>query len=324
MQTRWRRRRFSRAAAEAAGRQDAARPAFAAAPVTVRDIIHTFSTSANIESPQTVKISPRVAEQITAINVKECDPVHQNQVVIQLDDTQLAGGGPQRAGAAGGRQGQAAPSPSFNPVGHYSNPDADPCKNKAAAKSAQFNYREVRQSDAQQIAAADAAVADAQSKVAGAKASVANAQAGLTSAVANQTNDNTALSRELSLFKQGAVAQQDVDNAQTTANVQNANVGVAQAQINVAQASLISAQDELKAAQEQDDIARAKLPSDVEAARSTIVSTQSSLKNANANTVQQAAYQASIAGLQGGCAVHAGGFGNGSGTACRDGHSVAD
>ena len=39
------------------------------APVAVRDIIHTFSTTANIESPQTVKVSPRVAEQIVAIPV---------------------------------------------------------------------------------------------------------------------------------------------------------------------------------------------------------------------------------------------------------------
>ena len=269
----------------------------AAAPVTVRDIVHIFSTSANIESPETVKVSPRVAEQITAIPVKEGDPVHRGQVIIQLDDTQLAAAvRKEQALLAEGQakllQAQVSTVSVLTPIQTLIR------QNKAAAKSAQFNYREVRQADAQQIAAADAAVADAQSKVASAKASIANAQAGLTSAQANETNDNTALGRELSLLKQGAVAQQDVDNARTVASVQTANVGVAQAQIGVAQAGLVSSQDELKSAQEQDAIARAKLPSDVEAARSTVVSTQSSLKNANANTVQQAAYQANIAGLQ--------------------------
>ncbi len=150
----------------------------------------------------------------------------------------------------------------------------------------------------QSIAAADAAVADAKSKVVSAQASVANTQAALTSAQANQANDNTALARALSLFRQGAVAQQDVDNARTVANVQTANVGVAQAQINVAQAGLQSTGAELKAAEEQDRITRAKAPSDIEAARSTVVASQAQLRNANANTVQKVAYQATLAGLR--------------------------
>ena len=266
-------------------------------PVTVRDIIHTFSTSANIESPETVKISPRVAEQIMSIPVKEGDPVHQGEVLAQLDDTQLAAAvRKEQALLAEGKakllQAQIATPSVLTPIQTLIR------QNKAAVRSAQFNYREVRQSDAQQIAAADAAVADAQSKVASARASVANAEAALTSAQANQTNDNTQLAREVSLFQQGAVAQQDVDNARTTANVQTANVGIDVAQIDVAQAGLVSAQDELNAAQEQDVIARATLPADVQAAQRTVVSTQSSLKNANANTFQQAAYQANITVLQ--------------------------
>ncbi len=269
----------------------------AAAPVIVRDIIHTFSTSANIESPQTVKISPRVAEQITAINVQEGDPVHQGQVLIQLDSTQLAAAvRKEQALLAEGNakllQAEVSQTSVLTPVQTLIR------QNKAALRSSQINLRETRQSSVQSIAAADAAVADAKSKVASAQASVANAQAALASAQANQTNDNTQLAREVSLFQQGAVAQQDVDNARTTANVQTANVGVAQAQINVAQAGLQSAQAELRAAEEQDTITRAKAPSDIEAARSTVVTSQSALKNANANTVQTAAYQATLASLR--------------------------
>ncbi len=269
----------------------------AAVPVTVRDIIHTFSTSANIESPQTVKISPRVAEQITAINVKEGDPVHQGEVLIQLDDTQLAAAvRKEQALLAEGNakllQAQVSQTSVLTPVQTLIR------QNKAALRSSQINLRETRQSSVQSVAAADAAVADSKSKVASAQASIANAQAALASAQANQTNDNTQLAREVSLFQQGAVAQQDVDNAKTTASVQTANVGVAQAQINVASAGLQSAQSELRAAEEQDTITRAKAPSDIEAARSTVVSSQSALKNANANTVQTAAYQATLASLR--------------------------
>ena len=269
----------------------------AVAPVTIRDIIHTFSTSANIESPQTVKISPRVAEQITAITVKEGDPVRHGQVLIQLDNTQLAAAvRKEQALLAEGNakllQAQVSQTSVLTPVQTLIR------QNKAALRSSQINLRETRESSVQSIAAADAAVADAKSKAASAQASIANAQAALASAHANQTNDNTQLARETSLFQQGAVAQQDVDNARTTASVQTANVGVAQAQINVALAGLQSAQSELRAAEEQDTITRAKAPSDIEAARSTVVTSQSALKNANANTVQTAAYQATLASLR--------------------------
>ena len=267
------------------------------APVTIRDIIHTFATTANIESPETVKISPRVAEQILTIAVKEGDPVRQGQVLIRLDDTQLAAAvRKEQALLAEGQakllQTQVTQNSVLTPL------ETQIRQNQAGVASARANYAQVRQSYTQQVAAADAAVADAQSRVASAQAAIANAQAALQSAQAKALNGNTQLTRETSLFNQGAVAKQDVDNAQTTASVQNANVGVAQAQVKVAQAGLQSALSELKSAQEQDAITRAKGPSDIEAARTAFVQAQAQLKNANANTDQRAAYQATVAGLQ--------------------------
>ena len=267
------------------------------ASARVRDIIHVFSTTANVESPQTVKISPRVAEQILTINVQEGDPVRRGQILARLDDTQLAAAvRKEQALLAEGQakllQAEVTQTSVLTPV------QTAIRQNRASLRTSQFNLREVRQADAQQIAASDAAVADAQGRVASAQAAIANAQAGLQSAQANAANGNTQLARETSLFSQGAVARQDVENAQTVASVQTANVGVAQAQIKVAQAGLVSAQEQLKAAQEQEAITRAKQPSDVQAAQSAIVQAQSSLKNANANTVQQAAYQATLAGLR--------------------------
>lgn len=269
----------------------------AVASARVRDIIHTFSTTANVESPETVKISPRVAEQILTINVKEGDPVHRGQVLAQLDDTQLAAAVRKEQALLAEAQAkllqtQVTQNSVLTPL------ETQIRQNQAGVASSRANYTQVRQSSVQQVAAADAAVADAQSRVASAQAAIANAQAGLQSALANQENDQTALTRETSLFNQGAVAKQDVDNARTVANVQNANVGVAQAQIRVAQASLVSAQEQLKAAQEQAAITRAKGPSDIEAARTSLVQAQAQLRNANANTDQRAAYRATVAGLR--------------------------
>lgn len=268
-----------------------------AAPATVRDILQTFSTTANIESPQTVKISPRVAEQIMAITVKEGDPVRQGQVLARLDDTQLAAAvRKEQALLAEGQakllQAQVTQNSVLTPL------ETQIRQNQAGVASSRANYNQVRESYTQQVAAADAAVADAQGRGASAQAAIANAQAGLQSVQANQTNDNTELARETSLFNQGAVAKQDVDNARTVASVQNANVGVAQAQIKVAQAGLQSALSQLKSAQEQAKITRAKGPSDIEAAQTAFVQAQAQLKNANANTDQRAAYQATLAGLR--------------------------
>lgn len=267
------------------------------ASAVVRDIVHTFSTTANIESPQTVKISPRVAEQILTISVREGDTVRSGQVLARLDDTQLAAAvRKEQALLAEGQakllQAEVTQSSVLTPVQTLIR------QNRAALASSRINLSQVTRSYAQQVAAADAAVADAQSRVASAQAAIANSEAGLQSAQANQQNDNTQLARANSLFSQGAVAKQDVETASTTASVQTANVGVAQAQIKVAQAGLQSAQAQLKSAQEQDAITRAKGPSDIEAARSTLVQAQSQLRNANANTVQSAAYQATLAGLR--------------------------
>ena len=264
---------------------------------SVRDIVHTFATTANIESPETVKISPRVAEQILTISVKEGDTVRQGQVLARLDDTQLAAAvRKEQALLAESQakllQAEVTQSSVLTPVQTLIR------QNRASLASSRVSLSQVTRSYAQQVAAADSAVADAQSRVASAQAAIANAQAGLQSAQANQQNDNTQLARANSLFSQGAVAKQDVETASTTASVQTANVGVAQAQIKVAQAGLQSAQAQLRSAQEQAAITRAKGPSDIEAARSTLVQAQSQLRNANANTVQTAAYQANLAGLR--------------------------
>lgn len=265
--------------------------------VGVRDVVNTFSTTANIESPQTVKLSPKLAGQITMIAVKEGDAVRRGQVLVKLDDSELRSTvRKEQALLAVSRahllQAEATEGSTLTPLA------TQIVQNQATIRSAEANYNQLKDTYAQQVAAADAAVTDAESKVAAAQASVANAQAALRSAQANESNANTALSRQAALFSQGAVAQQDVDNARTAASVQTGNVGVAQAQVNAALANLKSSQAQLNSAKNTDVIAKRKSQSDIQAAHATLVQAQQQLKNSRANTDQRAAYQANLAALR--------------------------
>jgi len=265
--------------------------------VQMRDIVHTFSTTANIESPQTVKLSPKIAGVITQITVKEGDPVQIGQVLVKLDDSELqAAVRKNQAMLAVARahllQTQATQSSTLTPLA------TQIVQNQAAVRSAEASYNQLSDTFAQQVAAADALVTDAQSKVASAAAAVVNAQAAQTSAEANAANANTSLTRQTALLDAGAVAKQDVDNARTTAAVQAGSVGVAKAQVNAAQANLQSAQAQLKSAQNQATITKRKSRSDIAAAHASLVQAEQQLKNSKANTDQRAAYHATVAGLQ--------------------------
>ena len=266
---------------------------------TVRDIVHTFSTTANIESPQTVKLSPKIAGVITQITVKEGDPVRHGQVLVKLDDSEIqATVRKQEALLAVSRaqllQTEATQSSILTPL------TTQIVQNQAAVRSAEANYSQLRDTLLQQEAAADATVTDAQNKVATAQAAVTNAQASLVAAQANETNANTALARQTSLLQAGAVARQDVDNAVATAAVQKGSVGVAAAQVNAAQSGVRSAQAQLKSAQNQATITKQKAKSDIAAAHATLVQAEQQLKNSNANTDQRAAYAANVAALKAG------------------------
>lgn len=265
-------------------------------PVSVRDIIHTFATTANIESPQTIKLSPQLTGQITAVNVQEGDRVTRGQVLIQLDPSSYqAAVAKEKALLAEGKakllQAQAAAPSTLVPL------ETQIVQNQAGVSSAKASYEQLRDTLQEQIAASHATVTDAQSKVNTAKAAVANAQAGLKSAQANETNSNTNLARETSLVTQGADSQQNLDTARTTAAVNSANVGVAEAQVNSAQAGLDSAIAELKSAQNTDVVTTQKDKSDIAAAHTAYVQAIQQLKNSHANTSQKAAYEANLAAL---------------------------
>ncbi|BDI34212.1 hypothetical protein CCAX7_62630 [Capsulimonas corticalis] len=269
----------------------------AAAKASVQDIVNTFQTTANIESPQTVKLSPKVAGQIVMLALHEGDAVHRGQVVAKIDDTELQA--TVRKQIATVEQAQARllqAQATQNTVGVGVGTQIQ--QMAAGVAAAQADYAQATQTYNAQVASADAAVADAQSKVGVAEAQIANAQAGVQSAQANYNNASTQLVRQTNLLQQGAIAQQDADTARTTAAVQKGNVDVAVAQLSSAKASLASAQSQLDSARHQAQITRTTGKTTIASSATKVTQAKAMLRNARANTTQPAAYRANLVALQ--------------------------
>ncbi|MEO7715472.1 MAG: efflux RND transporter periplasmic adaptor subunit [Capsulimonas sp.] len=269
----------------------------AASKATVRDIVKTFQTTANIESPQTVKLSPKVAGQIVMLALHEGDSVRRGQIVAKVDDTELQATVRKQVATVAQAQARLLQAQATqNTVGVGVGTQIQ--QQAAGVAAAQADYAQARQTYNAQVATADAAVADAQSKVGVADAQIANAQAGVRSAQANYDNANTQLTRTTSLLQQGAVAQQEADTARTTAAVQKGNVDVAIAQLNSAKASRASAQSLLESARHQAQIVRTTQKTTIASSLTKVTQAQAALRNAKANTTQPAAYRANLTALQ--------------------------
>lgn len=289
------------AEAAAQAEQRAARmrmaPQVAVATATVRDIVHTFTSVANVEAPLNVRISPKVTGRIDYLEVHEGDRVRLGQVLVRLDPSELqAAVNQQRANLAEARyrlaQAQITQSPTVVSV------ESQIKQQEAELASSQADYNQTRQNYNAQVAAAEAAVTDAQGRVDSANAAVANAQAAIRSAQANLDNAQSKYNRTYSLYKQGFVAAQDVDDARTAVSVQQAALDVARGQLNAAIAARDSATAQKNSALQQLDIVKTKGKADIEAARAKVVQAQASLDYAKANRAQKPAYQENLAALR--------------------------
>jgi len=261
-----------------------------------RDIVKSFESTANIESPQTVKITPKLSDQIDFLKVHEGDQVAAGQVLVRLDQSELIAQVRQKQAAlaeARARFLQAKVTQNQVNIGVGTNIQ----QQEAALSNAVADDYQVRQNYAAQIAAADAAVTDAQGRVDNAKASVATAEATTRSARANLENATTKLSRLESLYRQNFIAAQDVDDQRTTVSVQKGSLDVAMAQLNAANAATASAVAQRDAAQRQADIARTSGKANIDAAAARLAQAKASLVNARANEAQKPAYAANLQAL---------------------------
>jgi multidrug efflux pump subunit AcrA (membrane-fusion protein) len=153
------------------------------APVVVRDIVHTFADTGTVESPQNVKIAPKVSGRIEYLALHEGDRVRQGQVLVRIDPSQVEALVHQQMAAlaeAQYRLAQAQITQNSTNVGV----SAQVRQQKAGVSSAKADLNQVTLNYKAQVAAANAGVTDAQNRIDNAKASIKSAQANLDNATA--------------------------------------------------------------------------------------------------------------------------------------------
>ncbi|MGC8669049.1 MAG: efflux RND transporter periplasmic adaptor subunit [Chthonomonadales bacterium] len=296
----WRLQKNRAAAAEQAAMRQMRMKAPAvvqAAPASVRDIVQSFEGVGSVEAPHDVKVAPKIYGRITFLQVHEGDPVRRGEVLVRLDPSEIQGQVVQQQAAlaeAMQRLAQARLTENPNDVSVATQVR----QQEAALHSAQADLNQAQQNYVSQVAAAEAAVTDAQGKVNVAVAAVASAQAGIRSAQANLNNAMARFNRMNNLYKRGFVSQQDADDANTAVSVQQAALDVARGQLNAANAQLSSARAQLASAQHQADIVRTTGKAAVEDARAKVAQAQAAVDYAKSNLVQKPAYRANLAALK--------------------------
>ena len=176
------------------------------APVQTGTIAATIPVTGNIQALQDVQLSARAAGRVLAVNFREGQVVRAGQVVVQQDTTDLE---------ANVRQAQA----------NIAQAQANVSSNIAKVSQAQTNYTLQVQTAKQAVAQARAQVANANQNYLKVKRGsrpqqVLQGQSQVLLAKANLDNAQTVLTRNKSLFAQGAIAKSDLDTAQTNYDVQ--------------------------------------------------------------------------------------------------------
>ena len=176
------------------------------ATVKAGTISRTVSVTGSTQALSDVQISARAAGRVTAVNFREGQVVRTGQIVVQQDSTDLQ---------ANVRQAQA----------NIAQAEANVASAQAKLSQSKTNYTI-------QIQTAASAVAQARAQVAASKQNYLKVKGGsrpqqvleaknqVLLSKANLDNAQTILTRNKSLYAQGAIAKADLDTAQTTYDVQ--------------------------------------------------------------------------------------------------------
>lgn len=274
-----------------------AAPKVSLAPVELRDITNVFTATGTLESPLTVKISPKVTGRIIFLQVHEGDRVRRGQVLVRVDNSQVLAQVRQAQAALSEAQYRLAQA-QFTQTPTNVQVSTNIQTQKAAVASANADYEQARENYAAQVAAAEAAVTDAQGRIDNALGSMNVARANINSAQANLNDAKIKYDRTNALYKDGFIAAQDVDDAKATVLVQQAAVAQGQSQLASATAARDSAEAQKKAATNQLSITKVSGQANIEAARQKLLQMRAALTFANANRPQIPAYEQSLKALR--------------------------
>jgi membrane fusion protein, multidrug efflux system len=214
------------------------------------------------------QISSRIPGTVTEVEVDDNQPVKPGELLVKLDPSDLKVGVAKAKAALLTAQSQAKAARANITL----------ASETTEAKSAQAQGN---------ISDANANIANAQAAVSGAKAGIASAQAQVAQANANLNKAQQDYNRYSTLYRQGAVNRQQLDNAQ-------AAYQVAQAEKNAADQGVQQAQSQLEQAQQRVNNANAKLA----ATKSELRQVSASGQQTEANRANYAAAQAEVAQAQ--------------------------
>ena len=272
-------------------------PSVAVAPVQIRDIVHTFDATGNVEAPLNVKIAPKITGRIEYLQLREGDKVHKGQVLVRIDPSQIEAEVRQQQAAVAEAQYRLAQARLTQGTTN-TGVTTQLRQQQAAAASASADYNQAKENYVAQLAAADAGVSDSVAKIESADAAIAGAQAGINSAQANLENARVRYDRAQALYGKGYVAGQAVDDAKAALSVQEAGLEVARGQLRSATAQRNSALAQKRVAEQQASIVKTKGKADIEAARARLDQANAAVEYAQSNTSQKAAYEQSISALR--------------------------
>lgn len=255
-----------------------------------------IETAATAESKIRVEISPKTSGRIEYLEVREGDVVGKGQLLARIDGSELQAqvlAQQANVAEAKSRLAQAQLNQSPTEVGIASGI----AQQSANLASANAEYEQVQKSQESILAAADDAVSDAKANLASAEAQLQNARSAHERELATLRNIETRLSRIESLYRQGFIAAQEVDDAKTAADVQRRAVEVALGQVKVSEALVSSRKAQLSAASNQAQIARRRSAADLAVAKTKVDQAKAGLDVARANRAQSPAYRQNISAL---------------------------
>lgn len=215
----------------------------------------TLSLTANIASLKSAVIHSKTAGYLLAVTVRPGDAVRAGQVVAVVDHAQL---------------------------------DAQVAQAEATALAAQNGIQTARVA----VATAHAQLLNAVAGRQNAEAQLANAKAGVVKARAQLQDAHATQARIAALVRQGASAQQGLDDATAQVDTAEASLDAADAQVKVAQAQIAQAEAQIAAARQQE----ASAVTQVQTQQAQAASQQAALQNARLG-VANATIAAPFAGI---------------------------
>lgn len=265
-----------------------------AGPAEVRQSLSLVGT---LESPSVVNLSPKQANKILTVSVREGDAVGPGQALVTLDSSTIDAQVLQQRSNVSGAQSRLAQS-AVAQGSTATGIEMTINQRLADVQSAQAEYDAARQTQNARLAADKESVVEGEAKVAQAKAGVNSAAANYNSAKASLDNAKAVAARQKRLYDQGYVSLQDLENAQTSVTLQeNLLEGARQSQA-VAESEVNSAKAQLNAINQTVNVNRKVVEASVTTAKAKLAQAQAAYKAAIANRSQTQAYRESVSALR--------------------------